>query len=97
MSSSPAVPPVTRTELRACAETLGMSLSDAELDLYAAFMGGLTADFNLIAGMEAPRLPVKYPRGAAMLRARRTILITPGIGNVLSRARPAASWRASAW
>ena len=63
MSSTPAVPPVTRAELRACADTLAMSLSDTELDMYAAFMGGLTADYNLIASLEAPRLPVKYPRG----------------------------------
>ena len=64
MSASPAVPPVTRSELRACADTLAMTLSDAELDMFAAFMGGLTADFNLIAALDAPRLPVKYPRGA---------------------------------
>ncbi len=64
MSASSAVPAVTRSELRACAEALAMSLSDAELDMYAAFMGGLTADFNVIAAMDAPRLPVKYPRGA---------------------------------
>ena len=64
MSTSPAVPPVARAELRACADTFGMALSDAELDLYASFMVGLTADFNLIATMQAPRLPVIYPRGA---------------------------------
>ena len=64
MSTSPAVPPLARTELRACADTFGMSLSDAELDMYASFMAGLTADFNLIAAMHAPRLPVKYPRDA---------------------------------
>ena len=63
MSTQPAVPAVTRTELRAAADTLAMTLSDAELDMYASFMAGLTADFNLIAGLEAPRLPVKYPRG----------------------------------
>lgn len=64
MSTSQAVPPIARAELRACADTFGMSLSDAELDLYASFMAGLTANFNLIAAMQAPRLPVKYPRSA---------------------------------
>ena len=64
MSTSQAVPPIARAELRACADTFGMSLSDAELDLYASFMAGLTANFNLIADMQVPRLPVKYPRGA---------------------------------
>ncbi len=63
MSSSPAVPPLTRSELRACADTFGMSLSDTELDMYASFMAGLTDNFKLIAAMQAPRLPVKYPRG----------------------------------
>ena len=97
MSASPAVPAVTRTELRACAETLAMSLSDAELDMYAAFMGGLTADFNVIAAMDAPRLPVKYPRGAGQ---RPSAADNPynawGTGSVRSRARPLASWPASA-
>ena len=64
MSSSPAVAPITRAELRASADTLAMSLSDAELDMYAAFMGGLTADYNLISSLKAERLPSKYPRGA---------------------------------
>lgn len=63
MTTTAAVPPLTRAELRACADQLKLSMSDQELDMYAAFMGGMTADFNLIAGLEAPRLPVKYPRG----------------------------------
>jgi amidase len=62
MTTTATVPPVTRAELRACADQLALGLNDQELDMYGAFMAGLTADFNLVAGMEAPRLPVTYPR-----------------------------------
>lgn len=62
MTTTAAVPPVTRAELRECANQLELSLSDQELDMYAAFTAGFTASFNLVANMEAPRLPVKYPR-----------------------------------
>jgi amidase len=62
MTTTATVPPVTRAELRACADQLELDLSDQQLDMYAGFMAGLTADFNLVAGMDAPRLPVKYPR-----------------------------------
>jgi hypothetical protein len=62
MTTTATVPPVTGAELRACADQLELGLSEQELDMYAGFMAGLTADFNLVAGMEAPRLLVKYPR-----------------------------------
>jgi amidase len=58
------IPPVTATELRGAAERLGWSLSNAELELFAGFSAGLTADFNLVASLDAPRLPVKYARDA---------------------------------
>lgn len=63
MSTAAAVPAVTRAELRACADALALTLSDVELDMYAAFMAGLTDNFNWIAATPVPSVPVKYPRG----------------------------------
>ena len=49
-------------ELRAAAARLHFELSDDELEMYAGFMEGMVGDFNLIESLEAPKLPVKYPR-----------------------------------
>lgn len=61
---SAAVAPITAAEIRAAASALHLDLSDAEVDMYGSFMGGLLADVNLVASLPAPTLPTKYPRGA---------------------------------
>lgn len=58
------VTPPSAAELRAAAERLFIELDDAELEMYSGFMTGMVADFNLIDAMDAPVLPVRYPRGA---------------------------------
>lgn len=63
MSSTPAVPSPTAAEIRSAAEQLHYTLSDQEIALYGDFMGGLFGDVNLIDSLDAPTLPVKYPRG----------------------------------
>lgn len=63
-ASAATVPPVTSAEIRAAATALHMHFSDADIEMYAGFMGGLLNDINLVAQMPAPTLPVKYPRGA---------------------------------
>jgi amidase len=64
MSADAPVPPPALDELRAAARRLGFRLDGAALEMFAGFMGGLTADFNLVAELSAPKLPVRYPRGA---------------------------------
>lgn len=64
MSSHPAVPPPTLTELKTAAEELHFTLNDAELAEFGEFMGGLVGGLNLVDGLTAPNLPSKYPRGS---------------------------------
>lgn len=49
-------------ELRASAKALHFDLSDAELKTYAELMEGMVDSYRLIEGMEAPSLPLAYPR-----------------------------------
>jgi amidase len=63
MSSKPAVTAPTPEELRAAANQLHYTLNDRELAMYGEFMGGLIGDINLVDTLDAPTLPVKYPRG----------------------------------
>lgn len=63
MANSPAVPTPTLGELKTAAKQLNFTLNDDELALYGEFMGGLVSDLNLIDSLDAPTLPVKYPRG----------------------------------
>jgi amidase len=63
MPNSPAVPTPTLGELKVAAKQLNFNLNDDELALYGEFMGGLVSDLNLIDSLDAPTLPVKYPRG----------------------------------
>jgi len=50
-------------ELRTAADRLHLTLNDDELEMYGTFMQGMLADVNMIEDMQAPKLPVKYPRG----------------------------------
>ena len=49
-------------ELRESATALHFDLSDAELQVYGQLMEGMVDSYRLLEGMEAPKLPVKYPR-----------------------------------
>ena len=50
-------------ELRESARALNFELSESELEMYAAFVTPMVADYQLVESMEDPRLPVTYPRG----------------------------------
>ena len=63
MSTKPAVPQPSASELRAAAKQLHFNLSDDDLVMYGDFMGGLINDVNFVDGLEEPKLAVKYPRG----------------------------------
>ena len=71
MSAKPAVPAPTLEELRVAAGQLHYNLNDRELTMYGGFMGGLVSDINLVDTLDAPTLPVKYPRGE-LIRPRGT-------------------------
>lgn len=49
-------------EIKATAEALNLKLNDQELEMYGAFIEPIIADYQAIEAMDAPRLPVKYPR-----------------------------------
>ncbi|HIF09391.1 MAG TPA: amidase [Sneathiellales bacterium] len=49
-------------ELRTAAQELHFDLSDGELENYGQLMEGMADSYRLIEGMEAPTLPLKYPR-----------------------------------
>ena len=53
----------TLEELRDSARALHFDMSESELEMYAALVAPLVADYQLVESMEDPRLPVKYPRG----------------------------------
>ena len=64
-SNRDAVPQPTIGELRIAAELLHWEdLSDSELETYGSLMGGLVDGYNVVDSMDAPKLPVKYPRDA---------------------------------
>ena len=60
-----AVPEPSIDELRVAAERLHWGhLSDSELETYRSLMDGLVDGYNVVDSMDAPKLPVKYPRDA---------------------------------
>ncbi|MGR8946811.1 MAG: amidase [Gammaproteobacteria bacterium] len=61
MSSKITVP--SAGEIRQTAEALNLDLSDHEVEMFGAFMEPMIADYQMVDAMDAPTLPVKYPRG----------------------------------
>ena len=49
-------------EIKATAESLNLDLTDHEVEMFSAFMEPMIADYQLVDSMDAPLLPVKYPR-----------------------------------
>lgn len=49
-------------EIRATAEALNLDLSDKDVEMFGAFMQPMIADYQAVESMEAPKLPVNYPR-----------------------------------
>ena len=60
----PNVPQPSVEELSAAAERLHFDLNDSELETYQGLMDGLVDGYNVVDSMDAPKLPVKYPRDA---------------------------------
>ncbi len=63
-SNQDAVSKPSVDELRVAAELLHWDFSDSELETYQSLMDGLVDGYNVVGAMEAPKLPVKYPRDA---------------------------------
>ena len=51
-------------EIRETAKALNLDLNDHEVEMFSTFMEPIIADYQMIDAMEAPTLPVKYPRTA---------------------------------
>ena len=51
-------------EIRSTAAALNLDLSAQEVEMFGAFMEPMIADYQTVDAMEAPALPVKYPREA---------------------------------
>jgi amidase len=52
----------TPSDLKRMADSLGMPMSDEELEQYAALAAGMMAAYGRVDEMDAPPRPVKYPR-----------------------------------
>ena len=51
-------------EIRQTAESLNLKLSDHEVEMFGAFMEPMVADYQMVDAIDAPSLPVNYPREA---------------------------------
>ena len=54
----------TADEIRQTAELLNLDLNDQEVEMFGAFMEPMVADYQTVEALDAPSLPVKYPREA---------------------------------
>lgn len=65
MNSDNTAHPIARPtdeELSAAAQAIFLEADHADLQFYAAAMGGLVDDFNALEAMDSPSSPVRYPR-----------------------------------
>jgi amidase len=61
-ATKPEITSPSLDELRESATALHFDLTDAELETYGQLMEGMVDAYRMIDGMDAPKLPVKYPR-----------------------------------